>query len=121
MNLVLLQGTLSSDPRQRVLGSGVAVCNLEVRIASPEGPADNVPVAWYEPPARAARLQAGAEVTVVGIVRRRFFRAPSGAGSRTEVVAEGVEAGVTSRRVERLLTSFAERAVAAASETGRRL
>jgi single-strand DNA-binding protein len=105
-----------------VLGSGDEVCNLEVRVPPEAGcVADNVPVAWYRPPARAERLEAGSEVVVMGLVRRRFFRTPSGAGSRTEVVAEAVEAGTTGRRVQRLLTSFAERAVAAASETGRRL
>lgn len=114
MNLVLLQGTLSSAPRHRLLGSGDAVCNLEVRIASAEGAADNVPVAWYRPPGRAERLTAGAEVTVVGVVRRRFFRTAAGATSRTEVVAEAVEAGITNRRAQRLLEGFADRAAAAA-------
>ena len=86
-NLVVLRGTLSSDPvtrtcrraaagaaqrhhdprRRRALGAG--------RLVRPDG-------------VDARRLHAGAEVIVVGHVRRRFFRAGGTTQSRTEVVVE---------------------------------
>jgi len=45
---------------------------------------------WFDAPASARELDVDEEVLVVGRVRRRFFRTPSGTQSRTEVVAEQV-------------------------------
>lgn len=89
MNIVVLEGALSSTPVTRQLASGSVVVSLEVT-TDIDGVSASVPVAWFDPPASAASLAAGREVVVVGRVVRRFFRAGGGTASRTEVVADRV-------------------------------
>jgi single-strand DNA-binding protein len=90
VNVVILRGTLSSDPSSRTLPSGDHLVTFEVTTRPPEGPADTVPVAWPKAPAAAAKIPAGTEVVVTGRVRRRFFRAGGVTASRTEVLADVV-------------------------------
>ena len=49
MNVVFLQGRLSSDPVIRELSSGSRLLSLEVTTSTDDGTA-NVPVAWFDPP-----------------------------------------------------------------------
>ena len=49
MNVVFLQGRLSSDPVLRELSSGSRLLSLEVSTSTDAGTA-NVPVAWFDPP-----------------------------------------------------------------------
>lgn len=93
MNIVVLRGTLSSDPIDRVLASGSTIWTLEVTTRSADG-TSTAPVAWIDPP-QPPRVAAGDEVVVVGQVRRRFFRSGGVTQSRTEVVATSV---IPSRR-----------------------
>jgi single-strand DNA-binding protein len=88
VNLVVVRGRLSRPAVERVLASGDRLVNLEVTVPRPGGRADTVPVVWIDAPPAVALLDAGEEVLVVGRVRRRFFRAGGGTGSRTEVVAD---------------------------------
>lgn len=90
MNVVVLRGVLSRPPEARDLPSGDRLVAYEVTIRTDGRPTESVPVVWFDPPARAAVMEAGAEVVVTGRIRRRFFRTPAGTGSRTEVVAERV-------------------------------
>ena len=87
LNLVVLHGHLSSDPRQRSLPSGDEVWSYEVTTRADDGPAVSVPVVLGKarPP---SGLSAGDPVLLVGSVRRRFFRAGGRTASRTEVVAD---------------------------------
>ena len=105
MNLAVLRGTLSRAPEPRTLPSGDLLVGYELTVRPADGSrAETVPVVWIEAPPSATRLAPGAEVVVVGRVRRRFFRAGGGTGSRTEVVAASVlKAGTTraDRSVER--------------------
>ena len=97
-NVVVLQGVLARPAQDVELPSGSRLLSLEVTVRRPEGPAEPVPVAWFDPPAWATSLDAGAEVVVSGRVRRRFFRAGGLTQSRTEVVANRVvRAGATTR------------------------
>lgn len=107
MNIVLLRGTLSSDPVPRQLASGASLVQYEVTTRSDQGPAASVPVAWFDPPRSATTLVAGAEVVVAGQVRRRFFRSGGATASRTEVVARSVVPVTQKRKVERLLAETA--------------
>jgi single-strand DNA-binding protein len=107
MNIVVLRGVLSRDAECRDLPSGDRLVALEVTVRPPEGPAESVPVAWFEAPARAAKLRKGAEVVVSGRVRRRFFKIPSGTASRTEVVAEAVVPVTQRARVDHLVEGAA--------------
>ena len=90
INLSLIAGTLASPPELRPLPSGSLVLTLQVSVRVAEGPAESVPVAWFDPPATAAGWEPGQEVVVVGRVRRRFFRSAGATVSRTEVVATKV-------------------------------
>lgn len=90
MNIVVLRGRLSSPPAVRTLPSGDRLVAYEVTTRPPTGPAESVPVAWIDAPARAEEMAADTEVVVTGRVRRRFFRAGGATASRTEVVADQV-------------------------------
>ena len=69
-NLVVLQGHVSSEPRRRDLPSGTQLLQLEVTTPG-DGAQLSVPVVWFEPTREFAPAD---EVTVVGHVRRRFYR-----------------------------------------------
>lgn len=84
MNVVILKGRLSSEPTIRELTSGSVLMSLEVTTRVDEV-ANSVPLVWFDPPAKVT-VVAGDEVSVVGMVRRRFYRAGGGTQSRTEVV-----------------------------------
>jgi single-stranded DNA-binding protein len=101
MNVVFLQGRLSSDPVLRELSSGSRLLSLEVTTDTDAGSA-NVPVAWFDP-ATVPDWLAGVDVVVRGIVKRRFYRGPSGTQTRTEVVALEVCEVTTRRQAQRLL------------------
>lgn len=88
MNIVVIQGHLSSDPRQRDLPSGSILHAYEVSTRD-GGVTRSVPVVWLDP-VRPPRFAEGDEVIVIGSVRRRFFRAGAAVASRTEVEAEVV-------------------------------
>ena len=85
MNIFVLHGTLPSEPRHRLLPSGDELITYEVTTELVNGAA-SVPVAWLRP-SRPPADATGDDIVVIGHVRRRFFRAVSGAASRTEVVA----------------------------------
>ena len=89
MNVVVLRGTLSRAPQPKELPSGDSLVAYEVTVQG-DGPAESVPVVWFDPPERAVAIAGGEEVVVVGRVRRRFFRAGGATASRTEVVAREV-------------------------------
>ena len=105
LNVVVVRGTLSSDPVRRELPSGDVVHNYEVTVRHPSSAADSVPVARFTN-GRVPKLEQGDVVVVTGRVRRRFFRAGGSTASRTEIVADSiVGAGSTKavRAVDTLL------------------
>jgi single-strand DNA-binding protein len=101
-NLVVLRGTVAAEPRVRELPSGSVLAQFDVTTRD-DGGTQSVPVAWFDPPGATARFEAGAEVVVVGSVRRRFFRAGGATQSRTEVVAEKVVPARRGRDARRVL------------------
>jgi len=108
-NLVVLRGTLSSEPSSRTLPSGSVLVTLNVTTQHADG-ARSVPVAWFDPPAKSlARLTSGTELVAVGYVRRRFFRGGGATQSRTEVVVERLALPTARRDVERLLQLIVEK------------
>ena len=107
MNIVAVRGTLSSVPKRQVLPSGDGLVSYEVTSRIDEGPAESVNVVWFDPPDRADAHEVGAEVVVVGRVRRRFYRAGGATASRTEVVADRVISARHRRRVEQALDAVA--------------
>lgn len=103
VNLVVLQGVLARPASLVELPSGTRLAALEVTVRRPDGPAEPVPVSWVDPPTWASELTAGAEVVVLGRVRRRFFRSGGVTQSRTEVVAARLVRASARRRVSALL------------------
>ena len=92
MNVAMIRGTLSSEPRERELASGSLLVQWEV--TTDGEPRHSVPVVWFDPPTSVRGLAAGTEVVVSGVIRRRFYRAGAATLSRTEVVADrGTRAG----------------------------
>lgn len=102
LNLVMIQGVLSRPAQLVELPSGDRMLTLEVTVPRSDGPAETAPVQWPDPPAWASALDAGAEVAVLGRVRRRFFRAGGVTQSRTEVVAAKVARLSSRSRVQAL-------------------
>lgn len=97
-NIVVVCGRLSRPAEVRVLPSGERQVELQVSVAGPQAKAESVPVVWPSAPAAAEAFDVDEAVTVVGRVRRRFFRTGGTTQSRTEVVAEQV---VPSRQTKR--------------------
>jgi single-strand DNA-binding protein len=87
-NVAVIRGALQSEPHVRDLPGGGIVVQFDVttRVCR-EGRETNVsvPIAWNDPTSpQLGVLIAGAEVVVVGTVRRRFFRVGGATQSRTE-------------------------------------
>lgn len=83
LNLAIIRGTVTSEPRRRELPSTNVVWNFEV---SANGAC--IPVVAYND---IPTVRPGDKVYVKGVVSRRFFRAGGVTQSRTEVVAERVK------------------------------
>lgn len=102
-NVVVLVGRVSGVPEERELPSGDVLMSFRVVVARPTNqrarPSARTPtvdtvdcVAWSASARRAVRsLTDGDVVAVEGALRRRFWRAATGAASRTEVEASSVK------------------------------
>jgi len=86
-NVVVLQGRVSRPVSERVLPSGDRLAMLDLTVPGPTGEAstksESVPLAWFGAPTWVLDLEPGADLVVVGRVRRRFFRAGQQLQSRT--------------------------------------
>lgn len=102
MNVVVLQGTLSSEPVEVTLPSGTNIMNWDVTTETSDGKR-SVPVQWAEPTKRIRDFGKGDDVVVLGTVRRRFFRSGGSTAARTEVLASLVAKPTQSVAVSRLL------------------
>jgi single-strand DNA-binding protein len=94
VNVVVLAGTVATDPIQRKMPSGDEV--TELRLSVPEIGKRLLPLpiaAWHATVgARTiAEIAKGDAVLVHGHLVRRFYRSGAGARSLTEVVASGVK------------------------------
>ena len=86
INLVILVGEVTSPVVGRTLASGDTASTFDIATVTEVGRV-SVPVSVI---GECDIATVGAELCVVGYVRRRFFRSSSGVTSRTEVVAESV-------------------------------
>lgn len=93
-NIAIIRGVVHGDPTARDLPGGGTVVQFDVSTRVGSAGSDltvSVPIAWNEPTAtQLGMVVSGADVTVVGTVRRRFFRVAGATQSRTEVVADVV-------------------------------
>jgi hypothetical protein len=113
MNVVVLRGTLSRAPDERVLDSGTRLVRYEVTTRTGDEIAETAPVSWLGAPPAAAGFAAGEEVVVIGRVRRRWFRRGPITESRVEVAADAV---VGARQRKRVATAI-DRAIEAIAGT----
>ena len=102
-NDVVLVGRVSGAPEQRELPSGDLLVSFRLVVERPPNqrpvPSARTPtidtldcVAWSAATRRAAGALADGDVVAVeGALRRRFWRGPTGAASRTEVEASSVK------------------------------
>ena len=108
-NIAVIRGAIHADPNLRELPGGGAVVQFDVStitVADGREITVSVPVAWHDPTAaQLGIVTSGAEVVVIGTVRRRFFRVGGATQSRTEVVAEAV---VPTRQRKRIATALHE-------------
>ena len=86
INIVVLVGEVTSPAVSRELPSGSVVSAFDISTVTDVGRV-SVPVSVD---GESDSVVVGAEICVVGIVRRRFFRSGSSVASRTEVVAHSV-------------------------------
>ena len=100
VNLAVVRGVASGPPELRHLASGTRLASFALRTHSLGPPATSVPVAVWDPPAWVEQIDEGDELLVAGCIRRRFYRAASGAlASRVEL-----EASVVGRASDRRAT-----------------
>jgi hypothetical protein len=112
INLAVVRGVASGPPEVRHLASGTRLASFALRTHSLGPPATSVPVAVWDPPAWAEQIDEGDELLVAGCVRRRFYRAASGAlASRVEL-----EASVVGRASDRRVTRRVHDLVAALTD-----
>jgi single-stranded DNA-binding protein len=93
LNLVVLAGTLASDPEVRSFESGATLARylVTVRSESPNRRLDVVPVTLWGPDENEVKGQtAGTDVWVAGSVQRRFWQHGNNGRSRLEVIAHEV-------------------------------
>ena len=108
-NIAVIRGAIHADPNLRDLPGGGVVVQFDVSTITVSDGREitvSVPVAWHDPTAaQLGIVTSGAEVVVIGTVRRRFFRVGGATQSRTEVVAEAV---VPTRQRKRIATALHE-------------
>jgi single-strand DNA-binding protein len=105
LNIAVVRGVVSSDPRTRELPSGGTVTNVEVTTRLDAGSV-SVPVVVHH---RSVDVVAGDEVVVTGHIARRFFRAGGVTQSRTELVADRLIKASKIKTAERLIAGAVER------------
>ncbi len=112
-NVTVIRGNVHGEPHVRDLPAGGVVAQFDVttRIrCDRQASSVSVPIAWTDPTtAQLGLLVSGAEVVVVGTVRRRFFRVGGSTQSRTEVVADAVIPTRRRKQVEAALREAADR------------
>lgn len=104
MNVVILRGTVSEEPLERTLASGVTVTNWAVK-TDDSGVVQTVPVQWEDANRKVQAMGAGDEVVVLGVVRRRFFQTGGATIARTEVLGRGVAKSTQRVAVQKLFES----------------
>lgn len=98
-NVVLVRGRLVSSPTMRTIGRQQRVASFDLASVV-QGRRSVVPVTTSA--SNVSTMKTGDEVTVVGYVRRRFFRAGSRTQSITEIFGEQVVLGSRTSKLDKL-------------------
>ena len=86
LNIVVLVGEVTSPLVSRTLATGEIASSFDMSTQTDEGRI-SVPIAIH---GENSTIVVGVQLCVVGVVRRRFFRAGTSVSSRTEVLAHSV-------------------------------
>lgn len=105
-NVALVRGRLVAAPSIRLLARHEKVASFDLA-GVVHGRKAVVPVT--APAAELPTMEVGEEVTVVGHVRRRFFRVGGRTQTVTEVVAEHVAVGGRAAKLDKLLAALSGR------------
>ncbi len=101
LNIAVVRGIVSSEPRVRELPSGATVTSVEVTTRV-DTASVSVPVVVHD---SSVDVVAGDEVVATGHIARRFFRAGGVTQSRTELVADKL---IKSTRTKSVRTAIAK-------------
>jgi hypothetical protein len=104
LNIVVLVGEVTSPLVSRTLATGEIASSFDVSTQTDEGRI-SVPVAIH---GENSTVVVGAQLCVVGVVRRRFFRAGTSVSSRTEVLAHSISVMRRRAQVRKNLTAALE-------------
>lgn len=95
LNIVVLAGSIVSEPERRVFASGTRLLRLlvAVRQAEPRRRVDVLPVSLWDPPddVWTRDVAVGDRAWVAGSIQRRFWAAEEGRRSRLELIARQVQ------------------------------
>jgi hypothetical protein len=99
MNIAVVIGSIRGSIHEQVRDDGVLVVSFDVAPATVDDGPDTsaIPCTWFGPPRRKPALEPGRSVTVIGSLRRRFYRRGGATTSRTDLLAERVILGPPSR------------------------
>jgi hypothetical protein len=101
LNIVVLVGEVTSPLVSRTLATGEIASSFDMSTQTDEGRI-SVPIAIH---GENSTIVVGAQLCVVGVVRRRFFRAGTSVSSRTEVLAHSVSVMRRRAQVRKNLTA----------------
>jgi hypothetical protein len=104
LNIVVLVGEVTSPLVSRTLATGEIASSFDMSTQTDEGRI-SVPVAIH---GENSTVVVGAQLCVVGVVRRRFFRAGTSVSSRTEVLAHSISVMRRRAQVRKNLTAALE-------------
>ena len=101
LNIVVLVGEVTSPLVSRTLATGEIASSFDMSTQTDEGRI-SVPIAIH---GENSTIVVGVQLCVVGVVRRRFFRAGTSVSSRTEVLAHSVSVMRRRAQVRKNLTA----------------
>lgn len=105
LNVAVVRGTVSSEPKVRELPSGDTVTNVEVTTRLVTGSV-SVPVVVHE---GSVTVGQGDVVVVAGHIARRFFRSGGVTQSRTELVADKLVKATRTKTADKTLAAAVTR------------
>lgn len=95
LNIVVLAGSIVSEPERRTFASGTRLLRLlvAVRQAEPQRRVDVLPVSMWDPPEQVwgREVVVGDRAWVAGSIQRRFWAAEDGRRSRLELIAQQIQ------------------------------
>ncbi len=96
MNVAVVVGKITGQLFEHTQDDGRVILSFDVKTDGEQGPL-TVPCSWLGPTGKAPKLEIDATVTVIGGVRRRFYRRGGSTTSRTDLLASRVILGGPSR------------------------